>query len=70
MKVSIFIFLALALSGCGKSEVDKCVDSYMKTFEVVCSSSNPPETLCNKGSREHEEYKGRIRCMKAAVGKD
>jgi len=65
-----FTLLLLALAGCGKSEVDKCVESYMKTFEVVCSSSNPPESLCQKGSRENEEYKSRIRCMKAAAGKD
>ena len=31
MKVSIFIFLALALSSCGKAEIDKCIEA---TFEA------------------------------------
>lgn len=69
MKVSIFIFLALALTSCGKSEVDKCVDAYLKSFDLFCASpegKDDPE--CNQRGRASEETQKRLVCLRAASG--
>jgi adenylylsulfate kinase-like enzyme len=47
MKVLFFTFLALALSGCGKSEVDKCVDA---TYEakLIQTCMHDGKDLCGE----------------------
>lgn len=71
------ILLLLALAGCGKSEINKCVDAFMKEYDVKCTAYSPePKTgesvpSCNlKGAREEEEASVRLGCLKASVSKN
>ena len=76
MRVAIFAIFLLALAGCGKSEVDKCVDAFMNEWDVKCAAykrdpkPGDPVHKCDlKGSREDEEAAVRLVCLKAS-GKD
>jgi hypothetical protein len=63
--------LLLANSGCGKSEVDKCVDAYLKEFDLFCASpKGKDKPICNQLTRATEETQKRLVCLKAASGKD
>ncbi len=71
MKVSIFIFLALALSSCGKSEVDKCIEA---TFEAKMNEAKMhcDSDCINKGGLElvrpiHRSDASK-ECLRAAAG--
>lgn len=67
MKVSIFILFALALSGCGKSEIDKCVDAGMSMFDAECMANPLENPLCLKpGGRSNVEFGFRRSCLQAA----
>ncbi len=60
-----FTLLLLALAGCGKSEVDKCVDAGMRSFDAKCASKEYSD--CDKpGARSEEEFSLRVGCLKAA----
>lgn len=38
MKPSIFALVAFTLASCGKSEVDKCLEAFMKPWDAECSA--------------------------------
>ena len=60
LKLSIIVVAVLLLSGCA-SEVDKCVKSFMKVYEL----ENPKATKYDKA---HEEASAREHCLKISSG--
>lgn len=66
MKVSIFIFSALALSGCGKSEVDKCVDAFVVRYVEACNAGQFNFDCKQSWRKAEEEANARVQCLKAA----
>jgi hypothetical protein len=72
MRILILLVLLL-LDGCGKSEVDKCVEAFMKEWDTKCTAykrdPKPDDQVdkCDlKGSREEQEAAVRFGCLKAA----
>ena len=61
--------LLLANSGCGKSEVDKCVEVGMKGFDARCAAKPFDNSDCTApGGRSDVEFGFRQFCLKAARG--
>lgn len=67
MKIASMFILAVLLSACGKSEVDKCVDAFMVRFDTLCKANQLAIKDCAKsGLREEEEANVRLECLKAS----
>lgn len=67
MKNLSILLLVSLLFGCGKSEVDKCVDTFMVRFDTLCKANQLAIKDCSKiGFREEEEAHVRLTCLKAA----
>jgi len=60
------VLLCLILSGCQKSEVDKCVEAGMRKVEVDLKKS---KALQQEGSLEAAEAGWRLACLEAQGGK-
>ncbi len=68
--VAILTFACL-LSGCWRSEIDKCVDTFMVRFDALCKANQLAIKDCSKsGFREDEEANVRLACLKAASNRD
>ena len=71
MKHTTILICVLLLSGCGKSEIDKCVDTFMARFDALCKANQLASKDCSKsGLREDEEANVRLACLKAAGNRD
>jgi hypothetical protein len=69
MKNILILFISLTLFGCGKSEIDKCVEAKFKQkLQMDC-----PVTECNKRYEEnvHNLFEADFReqCLRASAGK-
>ena len=64
MNILFFIIAMVLLSGCGKSEIDKCVEAQIKSDSYFCKDSD-----CVKIWQDVNEGEYRKICLEAAAGK-
>lgn len=68
MRVAIFALFFLALAGCGKSEVDKCVDAFVVRYVEACNAGQFNFDCKQSWRKAEEEANARVQCLKAASG--
>ncbi len=69
MRIALIMSL-ICLSGCGKSDIDKCVEAGMRGFDAECAAKPFEDSRCTApGGRSNEEFAYRMYCLKAASGK-
>ena len=69
MKNILILFISLTLFGCGKSEIDKCVDAIVKASD---SKTDPLGILPESKNAKPQaviEAQARLDCLRAQAGK-
>ena len=76
MKNILILFISLTLFGCGKSEIDKCVEAKLRWDAEKYCGFNKSECLNNDDKnrilsdiRISHEGDYRLECLRAAAGK-
>jgi hypothetical protein len=66
MKASFFTLALLALAGCGKSEVDKCVEAFVVRYVEACNAGQFNFDCKASWRKAEEEANARVHCLNAA----